>query len=206
MRKDKREKIENIEGINLKKKEKKEKLKKNKERRFPKFHLLDVVIIILVLAIIAGIYFRYNVFDTLGNLKNQSEAHITFSVRDIRDTTELYIKIDDGVYFKEDGTHLGTIMPYTENSTMPLEVGFANESFLIKDPKDELQQPGTLMEVQYPLDTRINASGKIKAKGIFGSDGSFMLNGSMYLSAGQKYTVCTEKVTLEITITGIEKP
>jgi len=201
MRKDKREKIEKIENPEeiekVENQEKKEKVKKSKERRFPKFHLLDAVIIILVLAIIAGIYFRYNVFDSLGNLKNQSEAHITFSVNDIRDTTELYVQIDDAVYFKSDGKPLGTIMGSSENSSRPLTINLATKDFY---------ENGEVISVNYPSDTRINAEGRIKAKGVFGKDGSFMLNGSTYLSAGQKYVVCTEKVTLEITITGIEEP
>ena len=190
MRKNKAEKIEQVE-----KSEKK--TKKVKDRRFPKFHILDAIIIIVVIAIVAGVYFRYNVFDTLGNLKDQSEAHITFSVNDIRDTTELYVKINDAVYFKDDGDNLGTIMEIAENSDRPLNITPATKEFY---------ENGEVITVNYPADTRINAEGKIKAKGIFGQDGSFMLNGSTYLSAGQKYVVCTERVTLEITITGIEKP
>ena len=196
MRRNKKEKIEIVENNEGAKK--KEKVKKVKSRRFPKFQLLDVIIIIVVLAIIAGVYFRYNVFDTIGNLKAQSEAHITFSVNDIRDTTaELYINMGDEVYFKSDENKVGTIMEISENSDRPLNIAPANKDFY---------ENGDVITVNYPSDTRINAEGKIKAKGIFGDDGSFMLNGSTYLSAGQKYVVCTEKVTLEITITGIEKP
>ena len=196
MRRNKKEKIEIVENNEGAKK--KEKVKKVKSRRFPKFQLLDVIIIIVVLAIIAGVYFRYNVFDTIGNLKAQSEAHITFSVNDIRDTTaELYINMGDEVYFKSDKNNLGTIMEISENAELPLNITPASKDFY---------ENGDVITVNYPPDTRVNAEGKIKAKGVFGDDGSFMLNGSMYLSAGQKYVVCTENVTLEITITGIEKP
>lgn len=185
------------------KKEKKVKVKGAKERRFPKFHILDAVIIILVIAIIAGVYFRYSVVDMLGNLKNQSDANVTFLVENIKDTTELYIKIDDAVYFKADGNKFGTVMEIAENSDRPLNITPASETFFVKDGVTE---NGTSITVNYPSETRINAEGKIRCKGVFAPDGSFMLNGSTYLCAGQKYVVCTEKVTLEITVIGVEKP
>ena len=115
--------------MKIDKKEKKAKVKGVKERRFPKFHLLDAVIIILVIAIVAGVYFRYSVVDMLGNLKNQSDANVTFLVENIKDTTELYIKIDDAVYFKSDGNKLGTIMEIAENSDRPLNITPASENF-----------------------------------------------------------------------------
>lgn len=173
-----------------------EKVKQKKERRFPKFHVFDAIIIILVIAIVAGVIFRYSVFDMLGNLKNQSEAQVTFSVNNIKDTTEHYVSIDDKVYFKSDGNKFGTIMESVENSSRPLVTSPASQSFF---------EDGYAVTVNYPPETRINAEGKIKCQGVFGQDGSFMLNGSTYLSAGQKYVICTEKVTLEIMIMGIEK-
>ena len=198
MKKYKREKIENYEELEaLENQEKKEKTKKKKERRFPKFHILDAVIIVLVLAIIAGIYFRYNVFDSLGNLKKQSEAYVTFSVDNIRENTDHYVHIDDEVYFKDDGKPFGTIMASSENSSRPLTIDLATKEFY---------EDGKVISIPYPSDTIIDASGRIKVKGVFDKNGSFLLNGSKYLAAGQKYVVCTEKVTLEITITGIEKP
>ena len=65
------------------KKNKKEKNTEKKARRFPKFYIIDAIIILLVIAISLGIYFRYSVFDILGNSKNQTEAVVTFSVKNI---------------------------------------------------------------------------------------------------------------------------
>ena len=69
------------------KKNKKEKNSANRSRRFPKFYVIDFIIILLVVAISLGIYFRYSVFDILGNSKNQTEAVVTFSVKNIKNTT-----------------------------------------------------------------------------------------------------------------------
>ena len=109
-----------------------------------------------------------------------------------------YIKIDDEVYFKDTGDSFGTIVPYTENSTRPLHDPPATEIVYVEGTNE-------FKEILYPLNTRVDAEGKIKCIGSFASDGTFMLNGSNYIAPGQTFTVCTEKVTLEITITDISK-
>ncbi len=169
-----------------------------KGRVFPKFYVLDVAIIILILASILGIYFRYNLFDTLGNVQSKDQAAIEFRVENIKETTKTYISIDDNVYFKNDGRSFGTIMPYEENSNEALRTSYTSATFV---------ENGNTITVSYPAgeNARIDANGKIKCKGAFGDDGSFKLNGTEYLSAGQTMTICTELVTLEITILKIEK-
>ena len=47
--------------------------------------------------------------------------------------------------------------------------------------------------------------GTIKCDCAVSENGSFLLGGSLYLAPGQTYTVCTEKVTFDITITAIEE-
>ena len=179
------------------KKDKSVKSTEGKVKRFPKLYVLDVAIIILILAAILGIYFRYNVFDMIGNYKDQSEAQIVFSVKNIKDTTKSFIKINDEVYFKDDGSKFGSIMSGEENSNDAL-VGIvpASATFV---------ENGNIITVADPSGTRIDASGRIKCKGTFGTDGSFKLNGLEYISAGQTKVICTELVTLEITILKIEK-
>ena len=181
----------------MKKIKSKEKAKQNKEKRLPKFHLLDVVIILLVIAVLVGIYFRYNVFDMIGNLQNQNEVNVTFSVENIQDTTRYYIDIGDAVYFKDDGKSFGTIMESAENSDRALSYTPATEKFLDQDS-------GGVISVNYPAGTRIDVEGKIKCKGSFSDDGSFLLGGSKYISPGQTVEICTERVTLIIKITAIE--
>ena len=178
-------------------KEKKIKNKEKKPGRLPKFHILDAAIIILILSAVLGIYFRYNVFDMLGNYKEQDTAQIVFSVKNIKETTKSFIKINDEVYFKDDGSKLGTIIQGEENSNDAL-VGIvpATATFV---------ENGNLITVSDPSGTRINATGRIRCKGLFSDDGSFKLNGTEYLSSGQTKVICTELVTVEITILKIEK-
>ena len=47
----------------------------------PKFKILDAVIILLIITSVLGIYFRYNVMDTLKNQKDMKEYVISFSVQ-----------------------------------------------------------------------------------------------------------------------------
>ena len=179
-------------------KNKKEKKTSEKVRRFPKFYVLDVVVVLLVVAICLGIYFRYNVFDAFANTNDQTTAEITFSVKNIKSSSINYIEIDDEVYFKDDGSDFGTIMASTENSTRPLSEQPATETvYITEENKFE--------DIHYPPDTRVDATGKIKCTGSFSADGSFMLHGSEYMAPGQSFTVCTEKITLVITVLEISK-
>ena len=177
------------------KKDKKEKITKDpsseKVRRLPKFGIIDAVIILLIIAIAVSLAFRYNLFSTFVKLQEYKECAITFSVKDIENTTQFYINSGDAVYFKESGTPLGTIMESSEASSIPLTITPSNKTFI---------ENGEVITVMYPPDTRIDAVGRIKCEGTFTDDGTFLLNGTEYISPGQTFTICTEKVTLQITV------
>ena len=169
------------------------KVKKKKTRRI---HILDVLIVLLVLAVCVGLFFRQDVVDMFGIFSNLKDAEVTFSVKNVSNETLKYISIDDEVYFKADNTTFGTIMPSDESSNRAYAESFAFETFLINGVHNA--------EVHYPPNTRMDFKGRIQCRGYFADDGSFMLNGSKYLAAGQSMVICTEKVTLQITITGIK--
>ncbi len=181
----------------MKKNKKTEKIKKEKSKKRHRVHILDFVIILLLLAMLVGIYFRYNIFEMFGNMQTRNTAEISFSVKNIQETTTYFISKGDSVYFKNDGKTFGTIISSAENSNKELSASPATETFIINNV------PQT---VQYPAEKgRIDAKGRIECLGTFSSNGTFLLGGSKYLSAGQTYTVCTEKATFEITVTDIKK-
>ena len=181
------------------KKEKKKKVNSSesaeKVRRFPKFGILDVAIILLIISIVVGIAFRYNVFSSFVRLQELDECAVSFSVKNIESTTQYYISNGDTVYFKDSGKSFGTVMESSDASSIPLNITPSEQTFI---------ENGSAITVNYPKDTRIDATGRIKCEGKFSGDGTFLLNGSDYLSAGQTYVICTEKVTFEITILGTE--
>ena len=166
-------------------------------RKFPKFGILDIAIILLIISVIIGIAFRYNFFNTFTNLQKLDEYAISYSVKNIENKTQYYIDNGDVVYFKNNGNNFGTIMECSDSSSVPLNTKPTEQTFI---------ENGSTITIAYPKNehTRLDATGRIKCKGKISSDGTFLLNGRDYLAAGQTYVICTEKVTLEITITGIE--
>ena len=167
-----------------------------KTRKFPRFGVLDAVIIILVIAVGIGLAFRYNLFQTITQLQDLKEYTISFSVNNVEHTTPTYINENDVVYFKDSGEKLGKITKSSDFSNMILTVTPAKQTFTENDK---------IIEVTYPENTRIDASGRIICQGTLSSEGAFLLNGSDYLAAGQTYTVCTENVTLQINILSIDQ-
>ena len=181
------------------KNEKKQKVKSapsaEKVRRFPKFGILDAAIILLVISVIVGLAFRYNVFKSFTELKDLDEFAVSFSVKNIKSTTQYEIDIGNDVYFKDSGESFGKIMKSSDASSEALIISPSTQTFI---------ENGSTITVAYPINTRIDATGRIRCEGKLSGDGTFLLNGSDYLSAGQTYVVCTETVTLEITVLGIE--
>ena len=178
---------------------KKDKKQKNdspeKVRKFPRFGVLDAVIILLIIAIGVGLVFRYNVFQTITQFQDLKEYTVTFSVKNIEDTTPNYVRENDTVYFKDSGDSFGKITTISDVDNTILKPTPAEQSFL---------DNGTLIVVNYPSGTRIDVEGRLICEGSIADDGSFLLNGSNYIAPGQSYVVCTEKVTLQINILSID--
>ena len=176
------------------------KLKTEKKHKFPKFGVLDAVIILLVIVICAGIYFRYSFFDTLNSSKNLKECYVTFKTDKVTTAVTRELEIDDVVYFKSSGETLGTLTVSSEEIAIVIQEQPATAT-VFKDGK-------TYADVQYPQgmeNSLIYGIGTIKCDCTVAENGSFLLGGSLYLAPGQTYTVCTEKVTFDITITAIEE-
>lgn len=165
----------------------------------PKFKILDAVIILLIITSVLGIYFRYNVMDTLKNQKDMKEYVISFSVQNIRSSTTNYINVGDDIYFSEDGEKLGELMSHMDDSNDPLLSEIASEYFV--------NENGTIVPGYYPesdsMDARINVSGRISCMGSYSEDGGFLVNGTKYLAPGQTVQVQTELVTVTLVIQDI---
>ena len=167
-------------------------------KKAPKFKLLDAVVILLVLVAVLGVYFRYNVMDSLMSKKNIQDYTISFTVENIRYTTPNYLNVGDQIYDASTGEMIGTIIQESDDmSNMALRVTPASRFFTKAD--------GTIVEVFYPNDeSRVDAKGRMACRGSYTEDGGFLLNGSQYLSSGQSISVKTELVTFDLTVTNIE--
>ena len=176
---------------------KERKKKSESARKFPKFGILDAVILLLLIAAVVGIYFRYNIMDTITKNKNLQEYAVTFSVKEIRYTTPNYVSVGDKVYFADSGDLFGTLLPESDSmSEIALSVTPSSEYFV---------DDGQIVEVFYPNnESRVDARGRIQCKGSLADNGGFLLDGSVSLAPGQKVNIRTDSVTISVEILKIE--
>lgn len=156
---------------------------------------LDVVIILLVLAAVVGVYFRFNVIDTITNKSNIKECRVSFAIKDIRYTTADYIGVGDKIYYSN-GEELGSLIEASNDSINALTVRPASKTVVSSN--------GEAVTITYPVDTRIDAEGRFICKCSVSSDGAYLVDGTKRIAAGETVSVYTEKVSLNILITDIE--
>ena len=160
-----------------------------------KFKALDVVILILILTAVIGVYFRYNILDTITGSKNLKEYVISYEINNVQYKTKDYLSIGDTVYYNN-GEELGTLIAADKNVTQaithkPTVINYVpNGSTIAK-------------ELSYPDNTRIDASGRLQCKGSYSSDSGFLHNGNSPISVGDIISVNTELVTVQIKVTNI---
>lgn len=172
-------------------------MKEQKEKtvKRPRFGVLDAVIILLVIVAFIGVYFRYNIINFLEDTQNIKEYSVSYSIKNVRYTTELFVDIGDKVYFASSGEELGTLTNVSENMGA-LSVKPSTELFT--------NSKGEIVEVMYPnIQSRIDAQGRMICSGRYSNDGGFLVNGSTYVASGQYVDVKTEYVTVTIRIDDI---
>lgn len=168
-----------------------------KSIKSPRFGVLDFVIILLIVVAVIGVYFRYNIIDFFEETQNIKEYSVSFSIKNIRYTTETFIEIGDKVYFVSNGEEFGTLTNPSENTSKPINSKPSTETFT--DSK------GEIVEVMYPnSESRIDAQGRMICSGRYSDDGGFLVNGSTFIASGQYVDVRTEYVTVTIRIDDID--
>ncbi len=165
--------------------------RQKKQRNKPHFGVLDAVIILLVIVAVVGVYFRSDIVKFVTGESKLGEYTISYSIENIRYTTPNYINVEDKVYFADSGDELGTLLTSSENATA-LSITPASEYFTDNN--------GSIVEVMYPENTRVNAKGRLLCKGRYSGDGSFLVNGTTFVAAGQYIDVKTDYVSLTIRI------
>jgi hypothetical protein len=179
------------------------KIKKQKrERKTPGLKIMDAIIILLVLIAIVGVYFRYHSLSFFDKRLNMKEYTVSFSIDNIKNSTPKHLKVGDSVYFSDSGELLGTLLPESDSmENIALKCSPASEYFI--------NDSGTMIEVNYPQDpndpesSRVRAEGKLSCMGLYTENGAFLVDGSVYLAAGENIQIQTESVTLTIMIRDI---
>lgn len=160
------------------------------------FNVIDALIIILLIAVVLGIYFRFNVMESLTSEEKTETYTVSFSVENIRYTTPSYVNVGDVVYFGDTGELFGVLISESENQNV-LSITPASEIFV--------DTSGNLKEVFYEAESRVDAKGRIECRGLYTDDGGFCVDGTRYIAPGQTVEINTELVTLIITVTSIDK-
>ena len=180
---------------------KEKKLKKAKRaKNRPRFRVMDAVIILLVITSALGIYFRYNLFETLKNQRNIKEYVVSFTISNIRQSTVSYLDIDDVVYDGESGEKIGVLIEHSPDASSALSPLPASEYFVDKN--------GNVQKADYPYtegdpEVRVSPTGRLRCEGTFSDASGFHINGSQYIAPGQTIQVQTETVTFLMTVTEI---
>ena len=174
---------------------------KNKENKTekgkitPRFGVLDAVIILLVIAAICGIYFRYNMMDTIAARRNIREYKIEFAIDNINFTTTSFLKENDEVRFASSGDTFGNLIKES--------VGMSDSILSVTPASEVFVDNGEVIEVFYPEGTRVDAEGTLKCKGTYSDDGIFLVNGNVSIASGEVISVHTDEVTVSMRILSI---
>lgn len=162
------------------------------KRKAPRFGVMDVVILLLVVVSVAGVYFRYNILDLISSTKKLQSYTVSYSIENMRSTTTECMDVGDKVYFSDDGELFGSFISGSENTGL----------FLSRTPttKTFVNSGGEIVKILYPNETRIDVQGRLLCEGRYSDDGSFLVNGTRYISEGQLVEINTERVTVTLRV------
>jgi hypothetical protein len=174
---------------------------KNTQKRI-RFNILDAIIILLVVLCIVGISFRYSIMRKLGLSEELTNYRISFKLTTVSYTLPGFLNDGDKLYLI-DGTEVGELLGVSEFSNYT-SLTAENETLILSQASKYVNNSdGTLVLAYYPEYTYVDANGAFLCRGAYGDKGYFCLAGETYLAVGQKLTLYTDTVTLNMTITGI---
>jgi hypothetical protein len=165
-----------------------------KKRARARFNIFDAVLILLVILCVVGVWQRKNLQSLFQSGDSLEEYTVTFEARKMRSTTAALLTPETTLYLEEGGRRvtLGTVT----DQVLPL----ASVEYL-KDKN------GQIVEAVYPQDDYEylqDVSGTLRCRGLT-HNGTFMLEGEVYLAVDRVIAVSTELADFEIRITGIQK-
>lgn len=167
-----------------------------------KFNLLDGVILLLIVLCIVGVCFRYTIMDQLGFGTELEKYKVSFTVSAADSRLPDFLAAGNRLYF-QDGVKAGLLLSVTEFAGITRSD--AGSEVLVISPASAYADngKGEIVQVSYPDGTKIDARGAFVCEGAYSEDNYFSVSGEKLLTIGQKLTLYTDTVTLNITVTGI---
>lgn len=170
----------------------------NNSGKIQKRHIgvLDVCILVALVAIIAGVAARFILRD------NSSMAHpkalqnylVDFEIKDIRGTSEKYLKTDSPFYLDETGDYLGVVYKKEVLSDPAMTEYVTPEGNVVYVPN--LRDAGDDL-------CRIDVTGTFLVSGYVDDNGFFLLNGNRYLGLSKEVAVRSRELMVNVIITDI---
>lgn len=159
----------------------------NKQSKKIRFSLIDFLLVLVILGALVSIFMRSEIIRLIGADQNRQTAEISFLVEGV--SPGVFDYLNDGDTFTDD-THECLLGAVTGAPTkMPAEIY-------------ETALDGTIHKLN--SEEKIDIRGKLEAVGTFSEEG-FLLGGIYYLAPGSEITVHSERLTLTMLVTAIEK-
>ena len=170
----------------------------NNSGKIQKRHIgvLDVCILVALVAIIAGVAARFILRDnsSMAQPKTLQNYLVDFEIKDIRGTSEKYLKTDSPFYLDETGDYLGVVYKKEVLSDPAMTEYVTPEGNVVYVPN--LRDAGDDL-------CRIDVTGTFLVSGYVDDNGFFLLNGNRYLGLSKEVAVRSRELMVNVIITDI---
>lgn len=170
----------------------------NNSGKIQKRHIgvLDVCILVALVAIIAGVAARFILRDnsSMAQPKALQNYLVDFEIKDIRGTSEKYLKTDSPFYLDETGDYLGVVYKKEVLSDPAMTEYVTAEGNVVYVPN--LRDAGDDL-------CRIDVTGTFLVSGYVDDNGFFLLNGNRYLGLSKEVAVRSRELMVNVIITDI---
>ena len=170
----------------------------NNSGKIQKRHIgvLDVCILVALVAIIAGVAARFILRDnsSMAQPKALQNYLVDFEIKDIRGTSEKYLKTDSSFYLGETGDYLGVVYKKEVLSDPAMTEYVTPEGNVVYVPN--LRDAGDDL-------CRIDVTGTFLVSGYVDDNGFFLLNGNRYLGLSKEVAVRSRELMVNVIITDI---
>ena len=161
----------------------------NKKRMF-RFNVIDIVIILIVICAAGSVLLRHNLDEKISISGHSDSVEIKFLITSLDHSSGDSLKEGDSVFLSSGTTPIGTLT--SEKTIIPAE--------MILTLSD-----GSVVRSESPGAEKIDLRGSILSSGVFGEDGSFMLNGNTFIAPGMTLSFYTENIITDCTVTEIKR-
>ena len=170
----------------------------NNSGKIQKRHIgvLDVCILVALVAIIAGVAARFILREnsSMAQPKALQNYLVDFEIKDIRGTSEKYLKTDSPFYLDETGDYLGVVYKKEVLSDPAMTEYVTPEGNVVYVPN--LRDAGDDL-------CRIDVTGTFLVSGYVDDNGFFLLNGNRYLGLSKEVAVRSRELMVNVIITDI---